>query len=303
MCLSSDVLAGESDSFLVVFVVLGVSLSTGSCIWILLALRKLSPRYQNRLLPRQLWHLTSADLLISIGGSIYGAIRLILPVWFSEFSTWVCGICGFFWITGKLTTQFIELHMAVNFLAAFSRWKTVAFCLQRTLFLPWLGGFAVSVLVSANDPYLPEGNTACSPGLAIYWESMFGAMMFILTSLVYVCASCRAFWYPRAVQRRATHMAFLYPMNYFLCFGPMWMYMLSGKGFGLGQVALALNGFGNAVVYSCNSKYVTMERDDTNNCTDSEDLAGWAGLASFRVGFERQAEVLEFSEAEARHEA
>uniref|UniRef100_A0A7S1AE23 G-protein coupled receptors family 1 profile domain-containing protein n=1 Tax=Noctiluca scintillans TaxID=2966 RepID=A0A7S1AE23_NOCSC len=296
MWLSSDVLARNNDSIVNVLMILSASLSTGSCIWILLALKKLHPRYRNRLFPRQLWHLTFADLLISTGALIYCPLRVFLPVWPPELSSWVCGICGFLLISGKLTTQFIEFHMAINFLAAFSRWKAVAFILQRTLFLPWLVGIILSVLVSASNPYHPSGNTPCCPGLAIWWEAMFGAMIFILTSLVYVCACWRAFGYPRAVKRRATHMAFWYPVNFFLSFGPMWMYFFSREGWGLAKVSLALSGFGNAVVYSCNSKYVTMERDDTNNCTDSEDLARWAGLASFRVGFERQAQVLEFSE-------
>lgn len=90
-------------------------------------------------------------------------------------------------------------------------------------------------------------------------------------------------------------MAFWYPVSYCLCFGPIYFVITYGVGFEVGKLFYGMNGFANALVYSCNSKYVCDESDGRSSCAAEKDLEAWSGLASFHAGFEKRVEVVEFS--------
>eukprot|EP00450_Noctiluca_scintillans_P018551 CAMPEP_0194516236 /NCGR_PEP_ID=MMETSP0253-20130528/49082_1 /TAXON_ID=2966 /ORGANISM="Noctiluca scintillans" /LENGTH=222 /DNA_ID=CAMNT_0039360067 /DNA_START=266 /DNA_END=932 /DNA_ORIENTATION=+ len=201
-----------------------------------------------------------------------------------------------FWISGKLITQSIELHMALNFLATFSRWKGVAFCLQRTLFLTWLCGFVPSAIIAVTIPYDIGGATPCYPRGHIFVWLVLGDTALFLTCMVYLWACWRAFWYPCGVWRRAIYMVFWYPVSYCLCFGPLdFVVSWDSGGFDVAKLFFGMNGFANALVYSCNSKYVCDESDKKSGCAENDSDA-WSGLASFHAGFDKRVEVVEFSQ-------
>ena len=65
--------------------------------------------------------------------------------------------------------------------------------------------------------------------------------------------------------------------------------------FEVAKICWAMNGFGNALVYSCNSKYVQRECIDAKNANGDDEVEAWSGLVSFYVGFEEQVDVVELT--------
>jgi hypothetical protein len=141
-----------------------------------------------------------------------------------------------------------------------------------------------------------EVDHPCTPGgVNIYREITFGITILGLTFFVYLWASWRAFLYPRSVFRRSARMAFLYPVNYFLCFGPMHLAFFHVVKFEVAKIFWAMNGLGNALVYSCNSKYVQRERIDAKNANGDDEVEAWSGLVSCYVVFEERVDVVELT--------
>lgn len=233
-----------------------------------------------RLLPLQLLHLALADAIMSLGWLVDSLVDLnfhFVPD--SDNQLWpACTILLL------LVSMLLELHMAAGFLAVYWRVTGLTTFLHRTLCVPWMLQLPLVVLLAMSEDtpvqHLAEELCLCVAAA---------------TFLLYVCAACRAMWYPQRACRRAHRMVWIFPLTFLITVAPIVGTKLAGitgdKALPaiLSEVGVSMNGMANVMVYSCISRWAPRLGDETGDASSYSQGRGSVGLP---VGFSMRHERL-----------
>ena len=171
-----------------------------------------------------------------------------------------------------LVSMFIELQLALGFVAVYWRRKGLLTFLRRTLLLPW-------VLVV---PVVVHYAVAQSLDLAEWLSVVIVMLVFGL----YVCASYRAMWYPAPAEKIADRMVLLYTLAFILTVGPLVVAKLADLPQECAETPASLNGFANMIVYSYVMKFSRQSRNvRVNSFHVSSCFHNWSGIHALPVGF------------------
>jgi len=256
------------------------TISLVGCCWLLWKIRG-----RDWLLPRQIWHLALADLLLSSGeliselivylGSNLGPVAACVFSCSTNLGVWA----SILW----------ELHIAAGFSAAFWRWRGVLSFLEHSLWLPWV---LAGVFSSLMKVFLPLASVD-DHTIAKLWGGLT-LILFGTTCVLYGIAAWRAYGYTARQQQRATKMLWMYLFCFVLTLGPLALGLLSGTNFNshrdtVAGLFVALNGTCNLLCYACQSSQKNPQLLQGNGSiargSMTKDFDHWAGRSSMPVGF------------------
>lgn len=255
----------QMDQFACVLSLLG-------CAWLVWRLRNLPALLRRRPFLRQVLALAYADLIFHTG---FLALNLV-PVIFhgAESSDFPCKVSGVVRRFGRLISAFLETHIAFSFsLQAFRRYDYVN-TLHRCLPLVLPMAVLATCGAGANEQYdarckcchhAHAENVDAGVLLGCFLSSMaaYGAMIYRASMVVNL---------PGSVVGQNFRRALVYPLNFFVTYGPLLLYMYdltpvswkSGPWFRLVHTLEQSNGLANALTYFLQSKYARISTSPGN---------------------------------------
>lgn len=258
-------------------VVLGLiasSLSFAASVCLLYWLKGVKEVNRQKLMWRQLWHISVADLVFGLF-----AIPELLIMLLSRNDVLSAGpnqkilenscvVVALAYSVGLNTSAIFETHLAMSFTAAIFRWPRVLNCLRSTLILIWPLGCVVSLVETYLEQYSWRAGMGCVCTTSdITFTIVYGSCSFVaLTSYVFCLAKmCIAsHTVNHAVVHRVWNRVSFYILASLVCNLPSAIRVSSDFNIfqtkpamtQLADVLLCCNGFANAVVYALQSRYV-----------------------------------------------
>lgn len=289
------------------WIVVAVNLvSIAGCCCLLCRFHRLPKHILQRLFPRQLWHLSVADLAFCIGSIInavfeFGGLLTLVPTGSAvAICRWQLILC----VCAGLASGTFELHIALSFALVQFRCLQTLRVVNRLLLFVW----PLSIILGVTD-VIEYDSFSKSINMCVartdYLLSSVIISEFVVSSTAYVTVLIGSFTClsgsPLSVHTKMWRRTLWYPMNFLVTYCLMFVYLLFPnrmmKFAGYLQAAwvmVSLNGCLNYLTYAYNTRYAQREsvlRDGTGDegnehdspaSTPEQDLFG---IASFHVAF------------------
>mmetsp|Transcript_87911 Transcript_87911/g.151837 ORF Transcript_87911/g.151837 Transcript_87911/m.151837 type:complete len:316 (+) Transcript_87911:34-981(+) len=281
--------------------------SIAGCSCLLCRFCSLPQHILQRLFPRQLWHLSVADLAFCIGSIInaiieFGGVLKWLP---DRTGEPICHYQLIIPVCSGLASGSFELHIAVSFALVHFRCLQTLRVVNRLLIFIWPVCIILGVIDVFEFDSFSKIMKICVTARGDYLLSSVIVFEFVVSCFAYItvlvgsltCLSRS----PLSVHTKMWRRTLWYPMNFFVTYGLMFVYllfpdkMLNLSGYlQAAWVMVSLNGCLNYLTYAYNTRYAQREsalrhgngeeRSDhiSPTSTPEQDLFG---IASFHVAF------------------
>lgn len=269
--------------------------------------------HRQKLMCRQLWHLTIADLVFCVFSACYFVFWLVAQQrddLASSHSTKMDNACLFMTFAYNIgfdTSVIMEAHLALSFTAAIYRWPLVLQGLSWLLWLAWPLGIMVAVTETWVVGVYWDGDSGCSPhhediyliGLQMVCVGIAVTCYFL--SFAKTCSARHTS--PNAVQVRVWRRVHTYLLAWLFCDLPEFTTLFSSdltkeSSAVYPLIALSLfnlNPLANVLVYAYQSKYVhRIEANRSRRVVGGSRAAPFRAAASYPIAFGADS-VVEFS--------
>lgn len=215
-------------------------------------------RHQSRLMTRQFWHLTLADLVFSLS--------FIVQCVLSSFRLWrmtdgFCYVSHIAISTGLLTSCLVETHLSLTLVLCLCRCSRAMCVLRKGLFIVWPAGVLLSTYATVSTGMVwQDGQCSRRRG-----DLIMGAVECVSGLISVTCLVASLIWVgfnstvTVASQTRVCRRVSLFILAWFMCIAPETIRFVWFDSHADCEIAtlslLCLNGFANVLVYVFNGNY------------------------------------------------